>query len=104
MKRYKYQALVTMYPGSGGPDARLGSSPRRMVLRCRNDDSGESHMFTTLVSCDDNEPVAPGSPHTLATLRLTSDDVDGCLGSGSHFSLWLGGNVGEGIITRRLFT
>jgi hypothetical protein len=104
MKRYKYQALVTMYPDSGASGKNLGPSPRRMVLRCRNTDSGDSQMFTTLISCDDNIPVAPGSPHTLATLRLTGDDVADCLASGSHFSLWLGHNVGEGIITRRLFT
>lgn len=104
MKRYKYQALVTLYPESDVPDRHLGASPRRMVLRCRNSESGDSQMFTTLVSCDDNEPVAPGSPHTLATLRLSGDDVTDCLGTGSHFSLWLGHNIGEGIITRRLFT
>jgi hypothetical protein len=104
VKRYKYQALVTLYPGSGLPDGRLDTSPRRMVLRCRNSKSGDGQVFTALIGCDDNEPLHPGSPHILATLRLAGDNVADCLNTGSRFSLWLGRDIGEGMITRRLFT
>ena len=104
MKRYKFQALVTLYDDDGGdPCPKLASAPRRMVLRGRNDDSGRSKMFTTLVSCDDETPFRPGSARVLATLRLTGDDVTDYLSIGSHFDLWLGHTVGDGIVTRRLF-
>ena len=57
VKRYKFQALVTLYAGSDGdPYAKLGSAPRRMVLRGRNEESGRSQVFTALVSCDDDAP------------------------------------------------
>jgi hypothetical protein len=102
MKQYKFQALVTLY-SNGGPGAGLGSSPRRMVLRGRNAESGRSRMFTALVSCDDERPFRPGSPRVMATLRLAGDDVAEYLGIGGHFDLWLGKTVGDGIITRRLF-
>jgi hypothetical protein len=39
----------------------------------------------------------------LVTLQLAGDDVPDYLAVGSHFDLWLGSDVGEGIITRRMF-
>ena len=104
VKRYKFQALVTLYAGGDGdPYAKLGSAPRRMVLRGRSEGSGRSQVFTALVSCDDDGPFRPGSPSVLATLRLAGDDVADYLGIGSHFDLWLGSDVGKGVVTRRLF-
>ena len=105
MKRYKFQALVTMRgEGDGSPRIRLDSAPRRMVLRGRNEESGRSQMFSTLVSCDDGTPFRPDSRQLLVTLRLTGDDdVTDYLGIGGHFDLWLGGVVGAGVVTRRLF-
>jgi hypothetical protein len=37
------------------------------------------------------------------TLRIMGDDVADYLGIGSRFHLWLGGDVGLGVVTRRLF-
>jgi hypothetical protein len=102
MKRYKYQALVLVYPGNGLPGGTLSSSPHRMALRCRDAKSGHRQIFSTLISRDAHEPLRPGSPHVLATLRLADRDVTDYLNVGSRFSLWLDGNVGEGIITRCL--
>jgi hypothetical protein len=104
MKTYKYQALVSVYPGGdGSPRVKLGAAPRRMVLRGRSGESGRSQVFTALVSCDDGQPFRPGSPRVLATLRLAGDDVADYIQIGSHFDLWLGENVGQGVVTRRLF-
>ena len=105
MKRYKFQALVTICgEGDGSPCITLDSAPRRMVLRGRNEESGRGQMFTTLVSCDDGTQFRPDSRQLLVTLRLTgNDDVTDYLGIGGHFDLWLGGVVGAGIVTRRLF-
>ena len=104
MKRYKFQALVTVRgEGDGSPCIRLGSAPRRMVLRGRNEESGRSQMFTSLVSCDDAAPFRPDSRQLLVTLRLSGDDVADYLEIGGHFDLWLGGVVGAGVVTRRLF-
>ena len=63
VKRYKFQALVTLYAGGNGdPYAKLGSAPRRMVLRGRSEGSGRSQVFTALVSCDDDGPFRPAAP------------------------------------------
>ena len=104
VKRYKYQALVTLHAGSDdGQCAKLGSAPRRMVLRGRDEQTGRSQVFTALVSCDDDGPFRPGGSRVLVTLRLAGDDVTDYLAIGGHFDLWLGRDVGEGVITRRLF-
>jgi hypothetical protein len=102
VKRYKYQALVTLN-GTNQPDARLGRDPCRMVLRGRNDDARRSKFFSALINCDDDGPFRPGSRQRLVTVRLTGDDVDDYFGIGGHFDLWLGDDVGQGVVTRRLF-
>ena len=104
MKQYKFQALVTMRGGDDGhPPVALDSAPRRMVLRGQNEESGHSQMFSALVSCDDVIPSRPDCGQLLVTLRLAGDEDASYLGIGGHFDLWLDGEVGRGIVTRRLF-
>jgi hypothetical protein len=104
VKRYKFQALVTMSEnGDGGPRVTLGSAPRRMVVRGRNDETGHSQVFSALVSCEDEAPFRPHGHQMLVTLRLAGDDVADYLRSGGRFDLWLGRDVGHGVVTRRLF-
>lgn len=104
MKHYKFQALVTLHPADGGgPSLTLDTAPRHMVLLGRNDESGRSQFFSALVNCDDDRMFPLGNPRLQVTLRVTGDDVPDYLAIGSHFNLWLGGDVGEGIVTRRLF-
>ncbi|HLK79310.1 MAG TPA: hypothetical protein VKU77_37400 [Streptosporangiaceae bacterium] len=102
MKRYKFQALVTPYPDQ---DAReqLSSGSHRMVLRAESADTHRSQVFSALVDGDGGEPFRPGRPQLTVTLRVIGDDVPDYLVIGSHFSLWSGGDVGQGIVTRRLF-
>lgn len=93
---------MTLRREAGGDlRARLGAAPRRMVLRGRNEESGRSLAFSTLVSCEDGGPVP--ARQLLVTLRLAGDDAAGYLDIGGHFDLWLGGVVGPGVVTRRLF-
>ena len=55
--------LVTLCPESDGvPRGELSPSPRRMVLRGRNADSGRCQLFTALVRRGDNHPFRPGNP------------------------------------------
>jgi hypothetical protein len=104
MKQYKYQALLTVYPGGDdNPCKTLGPAPRRIVLRGHDDEHNRNQLYTALVSCDGDGPFEPGSSQMLVTLQLAGDDVPDYLAVGSHFDLWLGSDVGEGIITRRMF-
>jgi hypothetical protein len=103
MQRFKFQALVTPYTGDDG-DARskLSSGSHRMVLRAENSETHRSQVFSALVDGEDDGPFRAGSPQVMVTLRVVGDDVADYLGIGSHFSLWLGHDVGRGVVTRRL--
>jgi hypothetical protein len=101
MKRYKFQALVTPYPDQEARE-KLSSGSHRMVLRAESSETHRSQVFSALVDGQDEGPFRPGKPQYLVTLRVIGDDVSNYLEIGSHFSLWLGGDVGQGVVTRRL--
>jgi len=104
MKSYKFQVLVTVLrAGNGAPCMKLGPSPCRVVVRARNDETLRNQVYGALISSYDDRAFRPGSPRVIATLRVTGDDVCDYLHIGSHFHLWAGGDVGEGVVTRRLF-
>ncbi|HEY6309266.1 MAG TPA: hypothetical protein VIY52_00450 [Streptosporangiaceae bacterium] len=104
MKNYKFQALVTLYPvGDADPYARLGPAPRRMVLRATNSESKRSQVFNALISSDEDGPLRPGNPRVIVTLRLAGDDIADYLRIGGHFDLWFGDDIGQGVVTHRLF-
>lgn len=104
MKSYKFQVLVTVLPaGNGAPRMKLGPSPCRVVVRARNDQTPPTQVFGGLISSYYDEAFRPGSPRVIATLRVAGDDVGDYLHIGSHFDLWAGSDVGDGVVTRRLF-
>jgi hypothetical protein len=103
MKRYKFQALVTPNPDDDADTrAKLSSGSHRVVLRAENSETRRSQVFSALVDGEDDGPFQPGKPQIMVTLRVVGDDVTDYLGIGSHFSLWLGSDIGEGVVTRRL--
>lgn len=102
MKRYKFQALVTPYPEHDAQE-KLRTGSHRMVLRAESTETHRSQVFSVLVDGDGGEPLRPGRPQLTVTLRVIGDDVPNYLVIGSHFSLWSGADVGQGIVTRRLF-
>jgi hypothetical protein len=102
MKQYKFQALVTPYRDEDGDSRdRLSSGSHRMVLRAKNSETHRSQVFSALVDGED-EAFGSRKPQIMVTLRVVGDDVTDYLDVGSHFSLWLGADIGEGVVTRRL--
>ena len=102
MMRGKFRALVT--PGaSDEARAKLSSGSHRMVLRVGNSETRRSQVFAALVDADEEGPFRPGKPEIMVTLRVIGDDMADYLDIGSHFSLWSGSDVGQGVVTRRLF-
>ena len=101
MKRYKFQALVTPDKDDDAR-AQLSSGSHRMVLRAESSETHRIQVFSALVDGEDAGPFRPGKPQVMVTLRVIGDDVSDYLDIGSHFSLWSGIDVGQGIVTRRL--
>ena len=103
MQRYKFQALVTPYPDEDGDSrAKLTPGSHRMVLRAKNSETHRSQVFSALVDAEDDGPFRAGKPEIVVTLRVIGDVITDYLDIGSHFNLWLGGDVGQGVVTRRL--
>ncbi len=104
MKRYKFQALVTL-----GQPAKDESAPvpagqtRRMVLRAQHHQTHASQFFTALVTGNGENPSWLGDDHVIMTVALAGDDTSEYFDIGDHFALWLGSDIGSGVVTRRLF-
>lgn len=98
IKSYKFQAMVKPLAGGDGAPVESDAATRRMVVRAETSPDHGSRLFTALVSGESNLGA-----YTIVTLRLSGDDVGDYLGVGEHFCLWLGSDVAEGVITRRLF-
>jgi hypothetical protein len=102
MKRYKFQALVTAVPAGADGTAALSSGSHRMVLRAENPETHRTQVFSALVDTEDSDSYRSDKPEIVVTLRVVGDDVADYLDIGSRFSLWLGNDVGHGVVTRRL--
>ncbi len=108
MKRYKYQALVSLLPG----DDRAGTAPPglpagtfRMVIKAEHRETHASKLFSSLVTRDDflGTGAAAPRPATISvTFVVLGDDAGDYLGTGERFALWDGHDLGSGVITRRI--
>ena len=105
MRRYKYQALVRFAPHDGGTaEATLRGPTRRMVVRAHHHDTGASKLFSALITPGDIESAFQlGDEEAILRLEVLGEDVTDYLAAGEQFDLWRGGNVGHGVVCRRLF-
>jgi uncharacterized lipoprotein YbaY len=102
MKRYKYQALVTLLPQHDGQEAPLPGPACRMVVRARHHETRASKIFSALVISSEDSPL-PGNSHIIVTLVVLGDDARDYLSPCEEFVLWRGYDVGRGVVTRRIF-
>ncbi|HEY5360803.1 MAG TPA: hypothetical protein VIJ82_24495 [Streptosporangiaceae bacterium] len=98
-RRYKFRAMLTPAPAGAGDE---GGQMHRMVLRAHHHQSHGCKVFSALVTSDDH-PGWFGDDHALATIALYADDAGDYFDIGDHFAVWLGSDVADGVVTRRLF-
>jgi hypothetical protein len=104
MRRYKYQALVRLAPHDGGSLEATLHGTHRMVVRARHHDTGGSKLFSALITPGDIDGTfRPGDEEAVLRLEVLGEDVCDYLAPGEQFDLWRGGNVGHGVVCRRLF-
>jgi hypothetical protein len=105
MKRYTYQAVVTLYlPQQGGLQTPLPPQTRCLVVRARRRDTHQPKLFSAVVTAGDDRPLRPGDQHRVVTVQVNGDDAAQYVGPGEHFDLWFGTDVGRGVIAERVFT
>lgn len=81
----------------------LPGEPCRMVVKACHRGTGQVRLFPALISRGQDSPAQLGDAEILTTVTVTGDDAGGCLPPGEPFTLWRGGHIGDGVITRRLF-
>jgi hypothetical protein len=102
MKRYKFQAVVTLDPPAARAAVGSGQT-RRMVVRAQHHDTHDSQLFSALVTDAGESSPWRDDDHVVLTIALAGTDPGEYFDVGDHFALWLGGDVGHGLVTRRLF-
>ena len=111
MRQFTFRALVTLSPARPPDETPHGaalqypSHTRALVILARplRADGGPERYFPTEIWRDDEEPLRSGE-RALVTARVSDDDADQFLDAGQQFTLWSGGQVGHGIVYRRVFT
>lgn len=102
MKRYKYQALVRLLAQQeSGCAPALPGPACRMVVRARHHETHAGKLFSALVAASNDR--VPGDSHVIVTVTVLGDDARDYLAAGEEFTLWRGGDVGRGVVTRRIF-
>ena len=104
LKRYKFQALLTLTPaGDGGQAAVPPGQIRRTVVYGRHHETHASQSFTALVGNNGDGSEWLAHNHLIVTIVLTGDDPGQYFDIGDHFALRLGADSASGIVSRRLF-
>ncbi|HEV2376905.1 MAG TPA: hypothetical protein VGS19_32615 [Streptosporangiaceae bacterium] len=102
MKRYKYQAMVSLVLDADTPGATLPGPMCRVVVRAENPETRVSRLFSALLTSSDDSPFKDPA-HSMVTLVVLGDDCDDCLAHGEQFTLWRDGEIGHGVVTRKVF-
>lgn len=111
MRQFMFRALVTLNPADPPPGAGHSPAPqypshtRALVVLAKplRADGGPARYFPTEIWRDDELPLRPGD-HVSVTARVSEDHAERYLDAGARFTLWSGGQVGYGIVYRRVFT
>lgn len=104
MKRYKFQALLTLEPAADGQPAVLPPGQvRRMLVHGQDNETHASRFFTGLIANNGDGSDWLTDDHLIVSVALTGDDPGKYFGIGDHFALWLGSDIAAGVVTRRLF-
>ena len=104
MKQYKYRALVKLDSAGGSiVEPPLPATGGRVVVRAHHHDTHQDKMFCGLVNAVHGEPLRPADHSIQMTVTVTGDDAGDYLEPGDSFVLWRGHEIGQGVISRRLF-
>jgi len=111
MRQIRFRALITLDPAAARPVNSLrpaaGTYPshtRALMVRARSRrDPSISRIFPSQICRDDGQPLHPGD-HTVVTVTVTGQDAPAFFDAGCHFTLWSGSDVGDGVVSRRVYT
>lgn len=115
MRQARYRAVIALDPARPssplprpGRPADAGEVYRnhtRELVVCAGsrEKPGGLREFSAELCWDDEEPLHPGDRHVV-TVTVTGDGGPEALVPGERFTLWSGGEVGHGTISRKMFS
>jgi hypothetical protein len=114
LRQMRFRALITLDPA--GTRFARSSRPWRapaqrylnhthalMVQAPRLCSPGGTRIFPAEICWDEEGPLYPGD-RAEVTITVIDDEAPEFLDGGPRITLWAGGHVGHGTITRRVFT
>jgi hypothetical protein len=102
-KRYKIQAMITLVPPRAGvTEPGLAGPTCRAVIRAEHHETHGRKFFPALLDVRDDY-VVPDAEHLVVTAVVLGEDARDYLAVGDHFALWRGRDIGQGVVTRRMF-
>lgn len=110
VQRTMFRAAITLDPVAARqatlhpPARQYPNHTRALMIRIRPlRNAGSTRHFPAEICWDSEQPLHPGD-HAVVTIAVTDDDANGFFAAGQHFTLWSGGDVGHGVISRRVYT
>jgi hypothetical protein len=110
LRQFRFRALITLDPA--GPRSSPLHPPAQqypnhthalVVLAHPLHGADRCRYFPAETCWDGGEPLHPGD-HAVVTLTVNDDEAGEFLGTGQQFVLWSGGDVGHGVVSRRVFS
>jgi hypothetical protein len=111
MRRARFRAFIALDPPAADrvlslrrraeqyPDHTHALMVRAPSLRS----PGRVRYFPAEICWDGEEPLRPGD-RAEVTIAITDDETAAFFAAGQCFTLWSGGDIGHGTVTRRVFT
>ena len=110
MRRFRFRALITLdeaeprprLPGKGTRE--YPNHTRDLMVEARPlRGAGGTRHFPAELCWDSERPLHPGD-RAEVTITVTDDEARAFFDAGQRFTIWSGGDVGHGVISRRVFT
>jgi hypothetical protein len=111
MRRLRFRAIITLASAQACPGTPLHPAvsgylnhTHALMVRARKPHPpGHSRAFPAEICWDGEQPLHPGD-RAVVTITVTDDEAAEFFGAGQRFTLWSGGDVGRGVVSRRVFT
>lgn len=108
--RARFRASITLDPAGARPATlhppaqQYPNHTRALMIRIRPlRNFGSTRHFPAEICWDSEQPLRPGD-RAVVTITVTDDDANAFFAAGQRFTLWSGGDVGHGIISRKVYT
>lgn len=110
VRQARFRALIRLFPAEPRPGslhpaaAQYLNHTHALMIRIRPlRNAGSTRIFPSEICWDGEGPMHPGDS-AVVTVTVTDDEAGAFFAAGQRFTLWSGGDVGYGTISRKVYT